>query len=172
MIRNLYPLGTITDEGDTLLQVRRLVKGKRFGLIWKLGPVRDTVPADRVAGTSTPSTEGAPDVMADLHADKKVTLSVQATDEMGNPTTFDATAWTVAYTADDPDGVLNLTDNGDGTAVAAAVGTLGAALVTATLTKVADGSTATGVLAIQVIAGDAESFVVVAGAEEEVTPDV
>lgn len=172
MIRNLYPLGQITDEGDTILQVRRLVKGKRFGLIWKIGPVRDTVPADRVPGPSTPSTEGAPDVMATLHADKKVALSVQATDELGNPTTFDPTAYTVAYTADDPDGVLNLTDNGDGTAEAAATGTLGSATVTATLTKTADGSTATGVLAIQVVAGDAETFEVVAGPEEEVTPDV
>lgn len=110
--------------------------------------------------------------MADLHADKEIDLAVGAKDEMGNPTAFDPTLYSIAYTDEDPDGVLNLTDNGDGTAVAAAVGGLGTATVTATLTRTSDGSVATGVLAIQVIAGDAESFEVTAGPEREVTPDV
>lgn len=104
----------------------------------------------------------------DLQADKKVALSVAAEDEVGNPATFDGT---YAYVVDDAS-IINLTDNGDGTAEAAATGALGVATVTATATK-SDGTLAgQGVLAFQVIAGDVASFEVVAGAPEEVTPDV
>lgn len=28
-LANLYPLGQVVDEGDTLLQTRRLIKGRR-----------------------------------------------------------------------------------------------------------------------------------------------
>jgi hypothetical protein len=103
----------------------------------------------------------------DLMADKKVTLSGSYTDEVGNPVSPPDGA-TVTYTVDDP-AVINLTDNGDGTAVAAATGTLGTATVHAEAT--APGvPTMTGDLAIVVVAGLAERFDVVAGEPEEVTP--
>lgn len=64
--------------------------------------------------------------------------------------------------------IINLTDNGDGTAVAAAVGVLGTANVHGEATGPV---TASGDLQIVVVAGDAERFEIVAGAPEEVTPD-
>jgi len=109
-----------------------------------------------------------------LHADKKVllTAAVSATDELGNPTTVNPGDVTVAYTVDDAS-LINLTDNGDGTASAAATGALGTAQVTATATHVPTGRTGTDVLTLEVIPGDAEivSVAVTAGPEEEVTPD-
>lgn len=63
-----------------------------------------------------------------------------------------------------------VTDYGDGTATAAAVGTLGTATVHVEAT--ADGVTLTGDLAIVVVAGLAKRINVVAGAPVEVTPDV
>lgn len=105
----------------------------------------------------------------DLMADKKVTLSATFTDEAGNPTsTPDGAA--VTYTVDNP-AVINLTDNGDGTAVAAAAGTLGTATVHADAS--APGMPAmTGDLAIVVVAGLAERLDIAAGEPEEITPDV
>jgi hypothetical protein len=103
----------------------------------------------------------------DLQADKKVALSVEYTDEVGNPTEAPAGA-TVTYTVDDPT-IINLTDNGDGTAEAAATGTLGTANVH--VEAVAGGQTLTGDLQLVVVAGLAERLNVVAGAPEEVTPD-
>jgi len=73
------------------------------------------------------------------------------------------------YTVDDPT-IITLTDNGDGTAEAAATGTLGTANVHVDAT--ADGVTVSGDLQIVVVAGDAERVAIVAGAPEEVTPDV
>lgn len=103
----------------------------------------------------------------DLMADQQVPLSIEYTDEMGNPTTAPADG-IVAYTVDDP-AIINLTDNGDGTAVAAAVGPLGAATVHVEAT--ADGVALTGDLQIVVVAGLAERLSVVAGEPTEVTPD-
>jgi len=103
----------------------------------------------------------------DLQADKKVALSVAFTDEVGNPVpTPDGE--TVAYTVDDPS-IINLTDNGDGTAEAAATGTLGTANVHVDATGPL---AATGDLQLVVVAGLAERLDVVAGPPEEVTPDV
>ncbi len=138
-------------------------------LVWRIGAVHDTTPADRTAGTP-PVYKYPPrkvDTYMDLQADKKVTLSIVAEDEVGNPATFDGT---ITYTVDD-NSVIDLTDNGDGTAVAAATGVLGVATVTATATK-SDGTPAgQGVLAFQVVAGDVATFEVVASEPEEVTPD-
>ena len=130
----------------------------------------DTVPADRIAGPAPvyKSPPGKVDLIMDLHADKKVALAVQPTDEVGNPTTFDGTT---VYAVDDAS-IVNLVDNGDGTAEAAATGVLGATLLTVQATRASDGKVFNGALAVQVIAGDAESFEIVAGPEEEVTPDV
>ncbi len=102
----------------------------------------------------------------DLQADKKVALSVAATDEVGNPVPL-PTGETVVYTVDDPS-IIALTDNGDGTASAAATGTLGTANVHV------EGSgplVASGDLQLVVVAGDAERLAIVTGAVEEVTPD-
>lgn len=103
----------------------------------------------------------------DLKADQKVAFALTSTDEIGNPTDLPGT---VTYTVDDP-AILNLTDNGDGTGTIAATGALGTATLTGTV-ALPDGSTATGVAAIQVVAGDAQTFEIGFGEPEEVTPDV
>lgn len=159
--------------GDVILvagiEVPGLQPPQPLRLVFRFGPVRDTTPADRVA-TPPPVYKNPPrkvEARMDLQADKKVALTVQAEDEVGNPATFDGT---YAYTVDDAS-VINLTDNGDGTAVAAATGALGVATVTATATRT-DGSLAgQGVLAFQVVPGDVATFDIAAGAPEEVTPD-
>lgn len=104
----------------------------------------------------------------DLAADHQVTLTGEWTDEVGNPVPAPADA-AVVYSNDNP-AVINLTDNGDGTAVAAAVGELGTANIHAEAT--AGGETVHGDLQIVVVAGLAERFNVVAGEPTEVTPDV
>jgi hypothetical protein len=103
----------------------------------------------------------------ELHADKKVTLTLEGADEMGNPTDFDGT---ITFASSD-EALVAVTDNGDGTASAAAVGPVGAAVVTAEATRASDGKTFSGAVAINVIAGDTESITVATGPEEEVTPD-
>lgn len=103
----------------------------------------------------------------DLEADKQVPLSVQFTDEVGNPT-VPPDGWAAVYAVDDP-AIINLTDNGDGTAVAAAVGTLGAANVHVDVTW--NGTTLGGDLAINVVAGLVERISIVPGTPTEVTPD-
>jgi hypothetical protein len=105
----------------------------------------------------------------DLMADQQVTVSAEWTDEVGNPVTTPGDA-TATYSVDDPDGVLALTDNGDGTATVAATGTLGTATVHGDFTS-AD-SALTGDLQIVVVAGLAERVNIVASDPTEVTPDV
>lgn len=102
----------------------------------------------------------------DLQADKKVALSVEFTDEVGNAVPLPA-GETVVYTVDDPS-IINLTDNGDGTASAAATGTLGTANVHVEATGPVEAS---GDLQIVVVAGDADRVTVVPGEVTEVTPD-
>lgn len=103
----------------------------------------------------------------DLGADQQVPLSVQWTDELGNEVGTPEGA-SYSYTVDDPT-IINLTDNGDGTAVAAATGTLGTANVN--LTANVNGTELTGTLNIVVVAGLAERINIVPGTPEEVTPD-
>lgn len=103
----------------------------------------------------------------DLMADQQVPLSVEFTDEVGNPVATPADA-AATFTVDDPT-LINLTDNGDGTATAAAVGPLGTATVHVVATL--DGQEVTGDLAIVVVAGLAERVAIVAGEPTEVTPD-
>lgn len=103
----------------------------------------------------------------DLAADKKVPLALQFTDELGNPTATPP-GTTSVFTVDDPT-IINLTDNGDGTAVAAAFGTLGTATVHVEVTW--NGTTLTGDLQIVVVAGLAERVTIAAGEPEENTPD-
>lgn len=159
--------GKVTDYGDLLHVEQWLVKGRHKRLAWHIGPPVETEPADRIPGGPTKPATGKRDAAMDLQADKKVTLSVEFTDEVGNPT--EAPADAVATWSVDDTSIISFTDNGDGTAVAAAVGTLGTANVHVTVT---DGvSTFDGDLQIVVVAGLAERINVVAGAPTEVTPD-
>ncbi len=159
--------GKVTDYGDLLYHEEWVLKGARINWVWHIGPPSDTKPDDRPQASSGPShTTGRMDVSMDLQADKKVTLSASYTDEVGNPTGTPDGA-TVTYTVDD-NSIITLTDNGDGTAVAAATGTLGQATVHGEATF--DGNTVTGDLLIVVVAGLAERFEITAGEPEEVTP--
>lgn len=158
----------IIDLGDVDLHVAMRVKGLRhYALVWRIGVPVDTTPADRVVQPGSHPSTGRIDAAMDLQADKQVALSVQFTDEIGNPVEAPEGAATT-YTVDDPT-VINLTDNGDGTAVAAATGTLGVANVH--VEAAFDGATVSGDLQIVVVAGLAERLAVVAGEPEEVTPD-
>lgn len=144
----------------------------RHCLHWHIGPTLDTVAGDRIVGPApTYKCPRKVDVVMDLQADKKVPLSVGYTDEVGNPAPTPAGA-TAVYTVDDPS-IINLTDNGDGTAVAAATGTLGTAVVHVDATAdLGNGPvTFSGDLQIVVVVGLAERITIVAGEPEEVTPD-
>lgn len=104
----------------------------------------------------------------DLKADQLVGFAVEPTDEMGNPTEFTGT---IVFAVSDP-AILALTDNGDGTGEVTAVGVLGSALLTVTATRASDGKVFTGSAAVNVIAGDAETFEIAFDEPEEATPDV
>jgi hypothetical protein len=107
------------------------------------------------------------DLIMDLQADKKVDFGFAPVDEMGNPTSFDGT---VSFSVDDPS-VVTLTDNGDGTGTVAAVGVLGVATLTGTVTPNDGSDVITGAEAVNVIAGDTASFAFTFGEPTEVTPD-
>lgn len=158
------------DLGDVVASLNLRVKGMRSPQIrWHLGPALDVRPEDRAPRPplrSVPSTRKV-DLIMDLQADKKVTVSLQWTDEVGNPT--DApTDVQATYTVDN-DSVIDLTDNGDGTAVVAATGNLGQANVHVDVQS--GGKTLTGDMQVNVVAGLAERVNMVAGDPEEVTPD-
>lgn len=157
------------DLGDVVASFNLRIKGRRhLRLIWRIGQTTDTTPADRVVKPPPYAlSTGKRDATMDLQADKQVALSVEYTDEVGNPVGAPADA-TATFTVDDPT-IINLTDNGDGTATAAAVGALGTATVHVATTV--DGTEVTGDLAIVVVAGLAERVNVVAGEPTEVTPD-
>ncbi|HJW36566.1 MAG TPA: hypothetical protein VJ769_08000, partial [Actinomycetes bacterium] len=156
-----------TDYGDVIHVEQYLVKGRHLDLTWHLGAPRDTAPADRTAGPPGTRT-GRGDITVDLKADKALPLlAPKFKDEVGNevPAPPDVV---VDYSVDDPS-IINLTDNGDGTGLAAATGTLGQATVHV---EANFGSrTATGDLLIVVVAGDAERVEIVTGEPVEVTPD-
>jgi hypothetical protein len=158
------------DLGDSVLEWNLRNKCcQRLKLVWHIGPTADTGPEDRIIKPPPyHQPTGRVDLIMDLLADQQVPLSVEYTDEVGNPVPTPAGA-TVVYTVDDPT-IINLTDNGDGTAIAAATGTLGTANVHAEAT--ANGVTLTGDLQLVVVPGLAERITVVAGPPEEVTPDV
>lgn len=163
--RGVASPSVIVDLGDAALEVALRIKGKvRNRVVWRIGVPSDTEPGDRVVNPPPYfQSTGRIDAAMDLQADKQVPLSVEYTDELGNavPTPEGRTP---VFTVDDPT-LINLTDNGDGTANAAAVGPLGTANV-----HFDDGQT-TGDLQIVVVAGDAERVTIVAGEPTEVTPD-
>lgn len=157
------------DLGDVVASFNLWVKGsRRVRVVWRIGAVTDSTPDDRII-KPPPYAQGTRrrDVIMDLQADKKVALSVGFTDELGNPVPAPAD-FTAVFTVDNPT-VINLTDNGDGTAVAAAVGVLGSATVH--VDTQFDGQTLSGDLAIVVVAGMAERINILAGEPTEVTPD-
>lgn len=155
------------DLGDLVLSLEARVKGRsrrKFRL--HVGVPFDSTPDQRVVH-GHPSPIGRADFAMDLQADKQVALSPEWTDEVGNPTEGPTDA-VVAYSVDDPT-VINLTDNGDGSAVAAAVGALGTANVHAEASF--GGEIQTADLQIVVVAGLAERFNIAAGEPTEITPD-
>lgn len=157
------------DLGDVVAVFNLRVKGHRTPRVhWRFGVPVDSTPADRtIKPPPYYANTGKVDVHMDLQADKKVTASAGWTDEVGNPADAPADA-TVVYTVDDPT-IIDLTDNGDGTCVVSATGTLGSATVHMEVT--ADGKTLTGDALVTVVAGLAERVNVVFGEPEEVTPD-
>jgi hypothetical protein len=160
--------GKVTDYGDLIHHEEWIVKGRRLGFAWHIGPPLEATPDDRQSSSAvSTTTTGRFDTAMDLQADKKVTLSGSYTDEVGNPVPTPDGA-TVTYTVDNTE-VINLTDNGDGTAVAAATGTLGQAIVHGEANV--NGQTVTGDLLIVVVPGLAERFAIQAGEPEENTPD-
>lgn len=173
MLSDLYPLGQIVDEGDTILQTRRLVKGRRPHFQLHDGAERDTTPADRVPN-STPAvpTTGRIQTVRDLGQDKKFTRTYGPVDEFGTPASAPFVG-TQTFSTANPE-LLNVTDNGDGSAVIAAVGggALGPAGLTFTATP--DGGGAPVVIedTINVTAGLPEGFAATDSPDEEVTPDV
>jgi hypothetical protein len=102
-----------------------------------------------------------------LQDNQKVALSVVGVDERGNPATITGT---LAYATEDPNGVLTLTDNGDGTASVAATGTVGSAMVTvANDTDDPDADpNFMGSLAFDVIAGEVTAIQITPGTPEHV----
>ena len=100
-----------------------------------------------------------------IRDDQQVTLFVEALDAEGNPAGV-----TTTWTQDDGlDGagnpVIALTDNGDGSALivaSPASGGLGLAVITASVTDNSDGDVHTATFEIEVVAGDAVTFNVVA----------
>lgn len=160
------------DLGDLTFFAGFKVKGlQRPRLLIRVGHPRDTTSVDRVMdfGTTRPCVSDRKVLFAmDLQADKQVTLTTSYADEMGNPTEGPPGA-TITYSVDRPD-LVALTDHGDGTANAAAVGPLGMANVHVDADDGAGGITS-GDFQIVVVAGDAERLVVTAGEPTEVTPD-
>lgn len=160
------------DLGDVTLSLNVRVKGIRpvARLIWRVGPFSDTTPAERTPGPAPTykSPPGKVDIYMDLKADQRVSFALQAQDEAGNAVPLgDGTS--VSFNVDDPS-ILTLVDNGDGSGSVTATGTLGLATLTGLVTF-GDGRTATGVAAVQVVAGDAETFAISFDTPEEATPD-
>lgn len=163
--------GKVTDFGDLLHVERWIVKGRRLNFHLHIGPVSTRVISpDTVITVAmiSPAPTGRMNPSMDLKADQQTVLSGAWTDEVGNPVPVPTDA-TVVYTVDDAT-VINLTDNNDGTAVAAATGTLGTANVHA-VANAPGLPEATGDLQIVVVAGDAQRFAIQAGEPTEITPD-
>lgn len=159
------------DLGDVVAVFNLRVKGLDAPRVrWHFGVPVKTTPADRMIKPPPYyiSTTGKVDVHMDLQADKKVTASVEWTDEVGNATEAPADG-SVVFTVTDPT-IIDLTDNGDGTCVVSATGTLGSATVH--LEATSGGKTVTGDALVTVVAGLAERVNLVFGEPEEVTPDV
>ena len=99
-----------------------------------------------------------------LKATQQVDLSVTVTDKRGNAAQVENGTWEV-----DSESVATITDNGNGTATLKAVGTPGTAVVSYTAdADLGDGvQEVEGYLDLEVVAGDAAVFNIVAGTPSE-----
>lgn len=157
------------DLGDAVLSVRLTIKGKRLRIVWHIGSTAESKSKGQPGPRNqSPTAPRKVDALMDLMADKQVAVSLEYTDEMGNPTGDAPGDVTATFSVDLPD-LLNLTDHGDGTCTVAAVGPLGQANVHVDV--MANGQELTGDLQINVVAGLTERVNMVAGEPEETTPD-
>lgn len=157
------------DLGDVVASFNLRVKGRqRHGIRLRNGVPEPTTPEERssASGHAHAAQEGKGPIV-DLAADHKIPVSVQWTDEVGNPTGAPLDA-SVTYTSSDTS-VLTVNDFGDGTAEAVATGTLGSAVLSVSAS--ADGETLTGEETVNVVAGLAERVSIAFGEPTEVTPD-
>lgn len=174
VLGDLYPLGQITDLGDVFEQRRLIVKGRRHQFRLHDKAEQETTPADRVPNSTpaVPASSGGVHTVRDLRQDKKFVRTYAPVDEFGTPAsdTFDGTQ---VFTTANPE-LINVTDNGDGSAEIAAVGggALGPAALTFTATPAGGGAPIVIEDVINVVAGSAEGFAATDGPDEEVTPDV
>jgi hypothetical protein len=76
-------------------------------------------------------------------------------------------AASVTYATQDPDGVLTLTDNGDGSAVVQAAGGIGTGTLVATAT-LPDGTPVLGSIAFDVVASPVNALVITPGTPEHI----
>lgn len=163
------------DFGDLIVSINARVKRLQPPkMVWGFGPFNEKNPNNdsnlnpiENSNLQAVNTSRKVDVIVDLKADQKVSFSLQATDEAGNPAEFDGT---VTFSVDDA-ALLNLTDNGDGSGEVSAAGTLGETMLRGQATRNSDGQTFSGVAAVAVVAGDAETFQFTFGTPEESTPD-
>jgi len=169
------------DLGDATLSIRLRVNRLGYRVAWRIGAIRDTIHADREIQfpktmsfiskkqqwlESASHNERAV-LFMDLQADKKVELSAQWTDEVGNPVNA-PDGVTASYDVDDPT-IVNIIEE-EGKVWAAATGTLGTATVHGDFTT-PEGKNLTGDLTINVVTGLAERVNIVAGDPQEITPD-
>lgn len=164
------------DLGDVLAIFELRVKGLQPpNFIWEFGHPKDRGQFDGIpVNGSQESTYILPERVygiMDLQADKQVTFSLAATDEVGNPVVVEPGSFTFEFSVDDTS-VLTLTDNGDGTGSVASTGALGVATLSGRAVRNSDGKEWTGAEAFNVVAGDAETFAFEFGEPTEVTPDV
>jgi hypothetical protein len=157
------------DLGDVWLDLNLRIKGKRGPFpIWRIGHPTNK-PETTPAGVVKAGAAGGLEWIVDLQADKGVDLLGFAwKDEEGNAAEAPADL-TVAYSTSTPE-FLVVTDNGDGTGRADAVGVPGAGIVNALITTGGREITSTGLL--NVVPGDAETAEMLFGDPTEVTPDV
>lgn len=166
------------DLGDIVASFNLRVKGARR-LHWRLrvGPVTQLSKSEmqslrsataEVAHVIRDLPERKVDRFMDLQDDQKVAYLLQWTDDAGipvdapNPLPDDFAA---TYSVSDT-GILNLTDNGDGTAEVASTGALGSATVHVDVT--ANGETLTGDDTINVVTSAAARVSLSAGTPEHV----
>jgi hypothetical protein len=160
------------DFGDVRLNIELCVPGlQRYRVRRHYGAPRKRTAAAK--GQSRPNTysrdvrptEGM--VIMDLAADMELDVRTAWTDEVGNPAPTPGDA-SVTWSTDNP-AVLDVVDNGDGTAVVGATGVLGSAHVRVEATTA--GRTVTGEEEINVVAGLAERVAIELGEPRERTPD-
>jgi hypothetical protein len=132
-------------------------------LFWRVGPVEHARSGD-IAGPSCITTRKVPPTMSfTIQDNEKCSFSVSGVDEEKNPVPLTGTP---VYSIDDS-GVLSLVDNGDGSCVVSATGTVGSGMLTVNDSET-DGDVFIGSLAIDVIAGPVAAVVITPGTPEHV----